>query len=124
MIKNFLSKHILTVILTPAIVLTVAACFFRFFVLEDYLIAYEGDCDPETQSCYVWCEDSEDSSSCFYYSVIERHASEIAEKCDLDVSECDAAYVCQEDVEICSLSYCDPYIDGAESCDTINNENP
>ncbi len=102
--------------------LVIAASYFRFFVLQDYLIAYEGHCDPITHSCYVWCEDLNNDDSCFYYSVIERQAYEIAKKCDLDLSECDAAYKCQEDVAICSIHYCDPSVDGEESCDIINAE--
>lgn len=119
---KFLSKHILSLVLVPTLLLVVAASYVRFFILQDYLIAYEGECDPATQSCYVWCEDTESEESCSYYSVIERKAYEIAKKCDLDLSECDAAYACQEDVAICLISYCEPSVDGEESCDTINSE--
>jgi hypothetical protein len=108
-------KHLLSFIVIPLFILLLVASYSRFIVQEDYLVSYEGDCDPYTQHCYVYCEDDECSEP-FYYSIIERHAAEIHTLCGPDVLECDKAYECQNDVEICSISFCVPE---TEECDEL-----
>jgi len=110
--RNFFGYTILTLT-----ILAVAASYYRFMVLQDYLVSYEGDCDPYTESCYVYCED-EECSEPFYYSIIERNAAEIYARCGADVTTCDAAYACQPDVDVCTITFCNGATDGDE-CETL-----
>lgn len=113
-----LKKHFFLYIILVLTVFAVAASFTRFLSQQDYLVSYEGDCDPYTESCYV-CGPDDGCDEVFYYSVIERYASEIHALCGPDVTVCDDAYYCGESVEHCEIFFCDPIIDGEEYCDDL-----
>ncbi len=68
----------------------------------------------------MYCEDDECGEP-FYYSTIERKAWEIYERCGENVTLCDEAYECQSDVEICSITYCDPDLD-QEQCESLTED--
>lgn len=108
-------EHFLTVTIVPLLVLLIASSYYRFVIQRDYLVSYEGDCDPMIQSCYIGCID-DDCMEEYYYSVIERRASEVRLLCGDDVSICDDAYECQAEVEECNIYFCDPTIDGSDAC--------
>ena len=110
-------KHLLTLVILPLFVLFVVASYFRFMVLQDYTVGYEGDCDPYTQSCYFYCdewddEDPNNDDECaepFYYSWMERNAGMIYQTCGHgNVLECDAAYECGNEDGTCRIYFCDP----------------
>lgn len=113
--NNFLIYSILVLTIIAA-----SASYYRFMVLGDYIVSYEGPCDPETESCYVDCEDEECTTE-YYYTVIERNAAEIFEKCGEDITDCDAAYECQSDAAECSITYCDPEYDGEDVCVALSD---
>ena len=117
---RYVKEHLYSIGILLFVVLLATASFYRFFVLNDYLVNYEDDCDPYTESCFLYCED-EECSDPFYYSVIERHADEIYNLCGTDVTACDAAYECQPEVEHCTISFCDPVTDG-DLCETLTEE--
>lgn len=108
----FYTTHFLKCTIIPLLILLVGASYARFIVLNDYLVSYESDCDPYTESCFEGCED-DTCTETYFYSIIERHASEIYQLCGPDVLECDEAWECQEGVQTCSITYCDPS-EGAE----------
>jgi hypothetical protein len=112
-------EKILIFVVVLLLVLTAGASFYRFAIQKDYVVSYEGDCNPETESCYVDCEDDECTSE-YYFTVIERMAWEIYELCGPDVSECDEAYECQSNVDYCEITYCDSEIEDVGTCDDIN----
>lgn len=117
----FFKKHILLIIVLPLAILFIGASYTRFVINQDYLVSYEGDCDPAaSESCFVYCED-EECTDPFYYSIIERRASVVHELCGEDVSICDEAYWCSEDESECSITFCDPQTDG--ECITAENTN-
>lgn len=103
---SFVKDHLLTIVVLLLLLLLIAGAYVRFMVQHDYLVAYEVDCDPETHSCFVGCEDNECTET-YDYKVIERHAAEIEALCGENVLECDAAQSCQPDVPICTVTYCD-----------------
>lgn len=113
---------LLIITMTLLVFLSIFASIYRFGIIEDYIVSYEGDCDPETNSCYFDCED-EACTENYYYTVIERNAAEIHSLCGTDVTECDEAYECQPDVEFCEISFCDPEEDGRDTCASINQDN-
>lgn len=117
----YLKKHFFSYIVFIFVVFLITASYTRFVVENDYIVAYEGDCDPYTESCYLWCEDDECSEP-FYFSVIERHAAEIYSLCGEDVTVCDDAYYCDESVEYCEIYFCDAEFDGEDSCEYLTEE--
>ena len=112
-------KYFFSYIVLVLFILLVAASYNRFIINKDYLVAYEGECDPYTESCFVWCENFDDCPEPFYFTIIERHASEIYNLCGQDVTTCDDAYYCDESVEYCEVYYCEPEFDGEDSCESL-----
>lgn len=111
------SKFLLFVFCT-LLILSISATYYRFVVLQDYLVLYEGECDPYTQVCFTGCED-DDCTSEYYYSYVEKYAPNLYEQCGPDITECNDAYIClEEDIDLCTITYCDPEIDG-ESCELL-----
>ena len=98
----------------------ICGSYYRFIVLHEYTVAYEGDCDPYSQSCFYDCEDEECTAE-YYYSIIERQADEVLSLCGPDITDCDAAYECQSDVRHCSITFCEPEIDGEDACASFDN---
>lgn len=99
-------------------ILASAASYYRFMVSYDYLVYDEVECDPYTESCFVWCEDDECLEP-FYYAMMERQASDLVEFCDGDNTDCDAAYWCEPDETTCTITYCDPVLDEG-FCDDLS----
>ena len=102
-------------------ILMVSASYFRFVVMKDYVVAYEGMCDPAENDCFVGCEDAECTEE-YYYTKVQKYAPDIFAQCGDDITECEAANVClpEEDTQ-CSVTYCDPELDGDE-CETLTEE--
>lgn len=117
MFIQHIRTHFFSYTIAILTILAVSASFYRFLVIKDYIVSYEGICDPYTESCFVYCED-EECVEPFYYSTIERQAAEIYERCGEDVTVCDEAYECQPDVSVCSITYCDPAQDG-DLCESL-----
>lgn len=116
-------EHILFYTLLPLLVLTIGASYVRFMVVHDYLVAYEGDCDPVTNSCFVGCEDEECTSE-YYYSLVQKHAVTLEAECGVDITDCEAASICTSDSDAeCSITYCDPQLDG-EACESVTEDAP
>jgi hypothetical protein len=81
-------------------------------VLHDYVVAYEGDCDPYTENCFVGCEDDECTEN-YYYSLVQKYAADVKAQCGTDITDCEDAYKClPEDGDQCDVTYCNPAIDG------------
>ncbi|MAZ56676.1 hypothetical protein CL653_02710 [bacterium] len=118
--KNLIKNNILLFTILPILILSIAASYLRFMVLYDYLVTYEGPCDPEVEVCFEYCE-TEECDDPFYYSWIEREASELIAICgELDILSCDASQECQISDKTCSISFCNSTVD--TNCeDTGNN---
>lgn len=103
------------------IALSTSASYYRFMMLQDYLVAYEGECDPYTQVCFAGCEDDECTSE-YYYSQIEKYAPNVFEQCGKDITDCESAFTCiPDDGEKCSITFCSPDIDG-DICEELTVE--
>lgn len=96
------------------IVLSVGATYYRYVVAHDYMIQAELDCDPYTESCFVYVCDPEADEECTgdpiedtsYYKLIDRNAKNIP-LCDPADENC-TALVCEEGEVDCSYTLCDP----------------
>ncbi|MBU1755080.1 hypothetical protein KKH81_02255, partial [Patescibacteria group bacterium] len=78
----------------------------RFLVNHDYIVEYEGECDAETESCFVGCEDDECTET-YYYSLVEKYAADVRKQCGVDITDCEDANICLESDTHCSVTYCD-----------------
>jgi hypothetical protein len=86
----------------------------------DYKVGYEGVCDPTTQKCFIGCEDDECSAE-YFYSKMQKHATNLLTQCGNDITDCELANECQENEQGCSITYCEEEKDGPV-CDIINEE--
>lgn len=111
---HHLKRHFFFYAVLLLLLISVSASLFRFLVIYDYEVTYEGDCDPYTESCFVYCEDDRCMDP-FYYSWITAPANLIEEMCGDDVTSCDFAYSCL-DSGACSVEYCDTDTD---DCDQL-----
>ncbi len=76
--------------------------------MKDYLVSYEIECDPNTESCFVGCED-ENCTETYYYAYIERHAATVNKRCGPNVLGCDLPKTClSEESKICKVTFCNP----------------
>ncbi|HRH55615.1 MAG TPA: hypothetical protein PK609_01995 [Candidatus Paceibacterota bacterium] len=111
-----LRGHILAYIILPLIIVSGVASFYRFVVANDYIVEYEGECDPSTESCFEGCEDDECLEP-YPYKYMHKYASDVRAECGPDITECEDASVCLVGDEGCSIEYCDPEELGEnESC--------
>ena len=115
---NF-KAHIFSLTLILLISIAVTASFYKYVILEDYIVSYEGECDPEIYNCFVDCVDDECTEE-YYYTAIERHANEIYALCGDDITDCEAANYCPTNIAECSVTYCDPVTNG-DACESINS---
>ncbi len=113
-------KYILLYTLIPLLIITVAASYYRFIVLHDYVVAYEIECDPVLQSCFVGCEDDECSAK-YHYAIMQRHASDLIELCGVNIVGCDEASICQAGESECAILFCDDQTLG-HGCDDVGDE--
>lgn len=96
----------MSVTLVPLCILFVGASYVRFMVLEDYLVSYEVDCNPVTQSCFIGCDDEECTATYPFY-IVEKKASELEKQCGVDISNCENARACIPEDSACSVTTCD-----------------
>lgn len=113
-------KHPMLYVLVPLCLLAAAVSFYRFIVVGNYIVEYEGECDPATESCFVGCAD-EECSEVYYYTWVHKYAAEVREQCGLDVTECEAALTCQSTDQSCTVTYCSSEtLLGDETCEEFN----
>lgn len=90
----------------------ISVSFYRFYVLKDYAIKSEVECDPETEACFVSECDPNADTECpenpderlNYYKLIEKKASALP-VCDPNDPNC-PPIACQEG-EDCREILCD-----------------
>jgi hypothetical protein len=113
--------HIFPFILIPAITIVGVISYYRFIVNKDYIVEYEGVCDPEIQQCFVGCEDDECTEQ-YYYSDMHKYAPDLYAECGEDITDCETASMCLPSDRECSITYCDPMVDGVDACEDISLE--
>ena len=113
--KIFLKDHSFSFIILFFVIVVTVISYHRFMVRNDYVVSYEGECDPSVSSCFIGCEDDECTTE-YYYSKVQKYAPDLYEECGLDITDCDEASVCYPNDGKCSIVYCDPQIDGDDMC--------
>ena len=117
----YFRKNILIYTIGSLLILVALASFYRFMVQGDYIVSYEGSCDPATESCFIECEDEECSAE-YYTTKVYRPRAELFEICGTHglMDGCEAADTCENASDECRVVYCDPVVDG-DSCETITD---
>jgi hypothetical protein len=110
-------KYFLIYTIIPLLILTIGATYYRFVVLHDYRVSYEGSCDPYKSQCYVGCADDECTEN-YYYTHVERYSSDLYNLCGRDITSCEVSNYCTPEEVNCSVSYCD--LETEEDCETLN----
>lgn len=100
----FFRAHFLLIILLPLCIGATAASYYRFLVADNYVVAYEGDCDPYAASCFIGYD--EDSGDNYYYAKVRKYAPDVRAECGEDVTGCEDASVCLPQDRDCSVTFC------------------
>lgn len=118
--KHF-SKFFFVYTILPLLLLSVGASYFRFIIQHDYLVVFEGSCEPESESCFVGTytyEDclstvEEDCEVTYFYKMVEKPVVTYnyqIEQCGtdpfLDPLECEPVSTCHKSEQNCSIVYC------------------
>jgi hypothetical protein len=101
--KHIQSKF-LFYLLTLLCIAAVAASFYRFVVRNDYVVEYEGDCDPSENACFIGTD--EETGEAYYYVKVQKYAPELYAECGPDVVGCESASVCLPTDTRCSVTFC------------------
>ncbi len=113
--------NILSYILIPFFILLVGSSYFRFIVVNDYMVGYESECDPLTNICFIGCENDE-CTEVYYYKKIHKYAPNIFNQCGEDITGCEKANTClAQDDDKCTVMYCDIEVDEDE-CEKISEK--
>ena len=99
-------NHILALVLIPLCLIAAAVSYHRFMVQEDFVVQYEGICDPAVENCYVACED-EECTSVYYYSLVQKYAADVYAQCGEDITDCHEASICLPSDGYCSNERCE-----------------
>ena len=105
-------SNILFVVFTLMLIITAATSYTRFFVLADYQVKYEVECDIKIESyCFEECPEDEacTDENKTYYKIIVRDAQFLKNACESNISLCTAAQSCSaEEGTSCKINYCSP----------------
>lgn len=127
--QKFLSNNFFLLILLFAVIVVVFLSYNRFIVRHDYIVGYEGVCDPATEKCFVGVDDT--SGEEYYYTKMQKYEPDLYAECGADITDCKEASVCLPNDRDCSITYCDKKtktedeecVSGIENSVTKNNEN-
>lgn len=114
-IKQNFRDHFFSYTIVALILMVGIFSYYRFMIKQDYLVAYEGTCDPAIETCFIGCEDDECTAE-YYYSQMVKYAPDLYEECGEDINDCESANVCLSSDRDCSVTYCDPAVDGDDAC--------
>ena len=92
--------------------------YYHFVIKQDYVVWYEGYCDPRIDKCFVGCEDDACTEE-YYYSEIQKYAPDLYRECGNDITDCEDANVCLIGDRKCSVVYCDTEIHG-DICESLD----
>jgi hypothetical protein len=109
-------ERILTWAFFLVIITVVIITFFKYFIVKDYIIQAEADCDPMTEACFIYecvpgvdedcADDPEDpEAKLSYYKIVEKKAYLIPD-CDPNDENCDALNCQGIDEENCLETLC------------------
>ncbi len=105
---NFLSNDLFFLVLFFATIGVVFMSYNRFIIRHDYVVGYEGVCDPATKKCFVGVDDTNGKE--YYYSKMQKYEPDLYAECGANIVDCKEASVCLPNDRKCSITYCDEKI--------------
>lgn len=105
-IKKHLREHFFSYIIFLLIVVIGFFSYYRFMIKHDYIVGYQGVCDPSTGKCFMSCEDDACTKPDYYDNVL-KYAPDLYKECGTDITNCEDANVCLAGDHKCSITYCD-----------------
>ena len=97
--------NILQYLIILFVIILTSILYFRFIVFHDYVVGYNGACDPTTGKCFESCNDDACSEKS-YYSKIQKYEPDIKKECGEDITNCAQANICLSTDRYCSITYC------------------
>lgn len=110
-------KHVYTYYIVLAVIVAFVGLLFTvntFFYTLNFDVVQEIECEPETESCFVWrCDPSSADEGCTgipeqdveYYKYVKTKARYIPE-CDIANKESCPDLECRQSDKNCSVRYC------------------
>ena len=99
-------EHFFLYIFLPLIILVGVVSYYRFIIKHDYVVSYQGVCNPATGKCFMSCNDNACTKP-DYYSEMQKYEPDLYKECGQDITDCAAASVCLPGDRKCSITYCD-----------------
>ncbi len=123
-IKQNFRNHFFFYIVAVIIFMTGAFSYYRFMINQDYIIGYEGVCDPakDMNKCFKGC-DNDDCTEVHYYSKMVKYAPDLYRECGDNIINCESASSCLSDDRYCSVAYCNSEVNGDTCAETIGSDN-
>jgi len=120
--QNFRNHFFLYVVVTFIFIVSVFS-FHRFIIKQDYIVGYEGVCDPvaDANKCFEGCAD-DDCTEKYYYLKMVKYAPDLYKECGEDITDCESANLCLPDNRDCSAVYCNPEVEGDTCAVEINSQ--
>jgi hypothetical protein len=117
---------IVTIAILLALVTTVAVSYYKYILLQDFMIYAQVECNPESEECFIFqCSPDDDAECSFneeeqftYYKIIYKPAYDIPScntlneeceelSCDTYESKCEVIYCSDETMSnYQDLDYC------------------
>lgn len=123
-IKQKIRNHFFFYILVAIIFIVGIFSYRRFMIKQDYVVGYEGICDPATNinKCFEGCNDDACTEKHYYLKMV-KYAPDLYKECGEDITDCEAASACLSGDNNCIETYCNPD-DKSDTCATeINTQN-
>ena len=93
-------------------------------IKHDYVVGYQGVCDPAIGKCFMNCEDDA-CTKVDYYSEMQKYEPDLYKECGQDITDCAAASMCLLSDRKCSITYCDKKTsDDNNVCQTVVEGQP
>lgn len=100
--KNFFFYILIFFIIIVGII-----SYNRFIINHDYMVEYEGVCDPIIEKCFLGYEEENNGEKEYYYSYVRKYAADLYAQCGKDIIDCESANFCLPDDRECSVVYCE-----------------
>lgn len=121
--RNFRNHFFFYAIVTSIFIVGVFS-YHRFMNKQDYMVGYEGVCDPavDANKCFEGCDDDACTEK-YYYVKMVKYAPDLYKECGEDITDCESANLCLPSDRDCSATYCDPEVGGDTCAVEINTQN-
>jgi len=74
-------------------------------IIKNYIVLYQGDCDPAIERCFASCTDGTCQQQ-QYYMKVQKYVPDVYAECGSDMVGCAKANMCLPSDMKCSITYC------------------